>query len=116
MSSIRVTRKTARLLRVLLVVHVQREYAKSINGEFHMPSREMMEIARLGVGSFYPLTARLEACGWVKGEWEEVPEGENRPRRYFYHLTEPGVIAARQAVQEDSAHPPLWQRLTRKTR
>ena len=103
--TIRVTRKTARLLRVLLNVHADREYAKkaSPHAVYHMSSMKIMEEARIGSGTFYPLIARLERHHWVEGEWEVLPEGTNRPRRRYYHLTEAGVIAARGALREDEA-------------
>lgn len=111
--TIRITRKTARVLRVLLNVHADREYAAKAGGSFNMSSRSMMEEARISVSSFYVLMDRLEQHGWIEGEWEVVPKGVNRPRRRFYHLTESGVIAARAAIKDDGRIT-LWDRVIRR--
>ncbi|MCG6955258.1 MAG: helix-turn-helix transcriptional regulator [Gemmatimonadetes bacterium] len=41
------------------------------------------------VSSLYPVLARMEERGWVRGRW--VEKGEQRLR--FYHLTSPGKAA-----------------------
>lgn len=109
--TIRVTRKTARLLRVLLGVHESRAFAASIECSYHMGSREVMRLAQLHPGSFYPLVDRLEEHGWVEREKETVPASEDRPPRTFYCLTEDGARLARQAVQEDDVRTPWWKRV-----
>jgi len=109
--TVRVTHKTARLLKQLLVIDKLRKLAADTDSAYHMPSREIMERAGVGSGSFYPIMSRLEAAGWVEYEWEVVPEGRNRPRRLFYHLTEPGVIAARSAVKQDDNRITVWDRI-----
>lgn len=109
----RVTRKTARLLRVLLNVHADREYAaKAAKGaSYHKNNRAIMEEAHISASSFYVLMDRLERHGWVEGEWEVAPGGR-KPRRRFYHLTEPGVDAARAAIRQRNARSALWRKLT----
>jgi hypothetical protein len=109
----RVTRKTARLLRVLLNVHADRKYAAKAGATFHMSSRSMMEEARISVSSFYVLMDRLEQNGWVEGEWGVVPAGVTRPRPRYYHLTEQGVTWARAALQHRE-RPTIWNRLMRR--
>jgi len=42
---------------------------------------------QFNLASLYPLLYRMEKRGWVKGQWEEAPNG--RQRRY-YHLTSKG--------------------------
>lgn len=107
---IKVTRKTARLLCVLLEVHEGRE---TIGPLFHMSSAAMARQARLGIGSFYLLMVRLEGAGWVESEKEKVPEGVNRPPRAFYHLTEDGVRWAEQALKEHDNRKPWYKRLVK---
>lgn len=110
--TVRVTRKTARLLRTLLVIDKLRKLSKETGAAaYHMPSREIMKRAGVSSGSFYPIMARLESHSWVETEWEVVPEGQHRPRRLFYYLTEPGVIAARSAMKENDNRITLWDRI-----
>lgn len=100
--TIRITRKTARLLRALLGA---REFS------FPVPSADLMRHARTSSGTFYPLITRLERDGWVEGKWETVPEGEIRPPRRFYSLTPHGFAMARQAIEEDTERPAIWHRI-----
>jgi len=49
---------------------------------------EVMRLARIESGTAYPILKRLEADGWVKGEWENINEFEaQRPRRRYFSLT-----------------------------
>ncbi len=41
-------------------------------------------IFELGEGTLYPLLYKLEAKGWIKGEWEA---GDGRRRRRVYRVT-----------------------------
>lgn len=110
--TIRITRKTARLLDTLLVIHKMRRLAReATGGNYHMPSYEIMRRSNIGPGSFYPIMERLEASGWVESEWETVAQGHNRPRRLFYRLTEDGVTWARTAVKKDARRITLWDRI-----
>lgn len=97
MPDVRVNRKTARLLRILLATDGTR---RILDPDYHMPSTRLMNEAGVGSGSFYPIIARLERHGWVEGEWEVVPDGVNRPRRRFYHLTDTGVTFAERTLLE----------------
>jgi PadR family transcriptional regulator, regulatory protein PadR len=49
---------------------------------------------RFNLASFYPLLYRLEARGWIRGQWVEKP---GQRRRRYYRLTRTGkrVLAAR---------------------
>ncbi|MEU5694617.1 PadR family transcriptional regulator [Actinosynnema sp. NPDC020468] len=48
----------------------------------------------------YGVLERLEEWGWVTGTWEELPSGENRPRRRHYRLTPDGRARAQALVAE----------------
>jgi PadR family transcriptional regulator, regulatory protein PadR len=53
----------------------------------------------VGSGTLYPLLARLETAGWLKGEWEKVEPSEvGRPRRRLYRLTGLGQRRGREAL------------------
>jgi len=61
-------------------------------------------------GTLYPILARLESCGWLVSNWEEVDQHEaRRPRRRYYSLTADGVLAAQRVLARTS--PRLAQRL-----
>jgi hypothetical protein len=112
--AIRVTRKTRRLLHVLLTLDEERKLGETAGLNFHMPSSKVMQAARLSPASYYPLIARLEREGWVEGEWEQTPADKVGPRRLFYHLTAQGVVWTKRALEKDSKS--LWRRLTRRIR
>jgi transcriptional regulator len=61
------------------------------------------EVFQVEMGSLYPALCRLEAQGWIKGEWG-VSEA-NRKARY-YSLT----AAGRKQLQEEKAR---WELLSR---
>ena len=53
--------------------------------------------AGLASGTLYPILARLEQYGWVKGYWEiGDPAQLGRPRRRFYSLTPVGAKNVRE--------------------
>jgi PadR family transcriptional regulator, regulatory protein PadR len=55
----------------------------------------------IGSGTLYPLTARLQAAGWLTSEWEIIdPAAEGRPRRRFYKLSAIGQTNALKAFEE----------------
>jgi PadR family transcriptional regulator PadR len=66
-------------------------------------------LAGLGIGTAYPILARLEQAGWVVSTWEDGA-GVVRPgaRRKYYHLTPGGleqaraVLAARKGRQAEA--------------
>jgi DNA-binding PadR family transcriptional regulator len=57
---------------------------------------EIMQRTGFASGKLYPILARLEASGWLEGEFEAGdPVSLGRPQRRWYRLTEDGVAAAR---------------------
>src|SRR2546423_13974810 len=86
--AIRLTQPTLKVLRFLL--------EKPREGR---SGAEMSRATKVGSGTLYPMLARLEAAGWLSGEWEVIdPSEAGRPRRRFYRLT---------AVGQNSAHAAL---------
>jgi PadR family transcriptional regulator, regulatory protein PadR len=74
---VRLTQPTLKVLRFLL-----RELHQGRSGA------EISNSTKVGSGTLYPTLARLEAAGWLTGEWETVdPTEVGRPRRRFYKLT-----------------------------
>lgn len=62
---------------------------------------QISKAAKIGSGTLYPILARLESAGWIKGEWEDIdPSEAGRPRRRFYKLTGIGQTKARNALSE----------------
>ncbi len=62
---------------------------------------EISKGALIGSGTMYPMLARLETAGWLKGDWEDVnPKEAGRPRRRLYSLTTAGRARARAAFAE----------------
>ncbi|WP_244989643.1 PadR family transcriptional regulator [Saccharothrix coeruleofusca] len=60
---------------------------------------EVCQAAGLPSGTVHPILARLESCGWVTSQWEEVdPREQGRPRRRYYRMAPDGVAAAQAAV------------------
>ena len=62
-------------------------------------------IDRIGIraGALYPILGRLEAEGWLVGEWEDIDEkSEGRRRRRYYRLSELGQRSARALLAETS--------------
>lgn len=52
---------------------------------------DIMDLTGLPSGTVYPILRRLEAHGMVVSEWEEGDlEGDARPRRCYYDLTDLG--------------------------
>ena len=54
-------------------------------------------------GSLYPSLHKMQADGWIRGEWEETDSG--RKRRY-YHITPKGRTALKEKLES-------WTELTR---
>lgn len=67
---------------------------------------ELAQKSEIIYATIYPILVRLEAEGWVTGEWEVIDESkEGRRRRRYYRLTSLGQVAA-------EAHLESWdQRL-----
>lgn len=99
----RVTRQLVVLLAVLLDAHVHGE-------ELH--GYALMKMARLSGPSTYRNLDRLEDARLVDARWEELPPGDDRPRRRYYRLNEAGVATARTVVTErrpDLLEHPPWR-------
>ena len=50
------------------------------------PSQLQRVRAFVGVGTLYRALDRLQKMGILQNRWEELPPGENRPRRRYYRL------------------------------
>jgi DNA-binding PadR family transcriptional regulator len=62
-----------------------------------MTGTDLMERIGVGSGTLYPLLARFERAGWIRGKWEAVnPAGVDRPRRRHYALAGAGIAKARE--------------------
>ena len=81
----RVTEPTIEVLQVLLSSHGP-VWGLRIAKETGRPT-----------GTVYPILARLEALGWVTGEWEDAPE-RSGPRRRLYRITDGAVALAAETV------------------
>lgn len=87
---VRLSDTTLRALKLLLIAPPQGR-----------SGAEISKGARIGSGTMYPMLARLERAGWLKGEWEDVePKEAGRPRRRFYSLTMLGRARAQAAFAE----------------
>lgn len=88
----RITPATRAVLRALLSDPVGRHYGLELSRAAELPS-----------GTIYPMLARLERYGWIKGKWESVdPSREGRPRRKYYALTGKGARSARDILGTQS--------------
>lgn len=48
-------------------------------------------------GTVYPILARLEEAGWIRGQWECAdPKRLGRPRKRHYNLTAEGSTVGRE--------------------
>jgi PadR family transcriptional regulator len=87
----RVTRQLLDLLAVLLAAHLRGE-------ELH--GYAMMKRAGLTGPSTYRSLDRLEDADLVDARWEELPAGDERPRRCYYRLNHAGAAVARKLLAE----------------
>jgi DNA-binding PadR family transcriptional regulator len=63
------------------------------------------EIGRAS-GSVAPILMRLENCGWVRSQWEELSARDRgRPPRRFYSLDPEVLGAARELVRSRRPEP-----------
>lgn len=65
---------------------------------------ELSKRSNVRSGVLYPQLDRMLGEGWLEDHWEERIEGQKRPSRRYYELTdhgrsELGAIAARAATQ-----------------
>lgn len=94
--SLRITRKTDRMLRILLCLR----YVESQGGHLDILTRDIIEQSGMSGPHFYSVIAQLEASGLVEGRIEVLPPGVNRARHTFFHLTEEGTIWAKEIIKE----------------
>ncbi|MGD1222441.1 PadR family transcriptional regulator [Streptomyces krungchingensis] len=86
MASIRLTRPTLEVLKVLLAA----------TPDDPAWGLRICEEADLGSGTVYPILERLVDAGWAVRR-AETGEHPGRPKRYFYELTAAGRLATREA-------------------
>ncbi|MBK3627658.1 PadR family transcriptional regulator [Streptomyces asoensis] len=86
MASIRLTRTTLEVIKVLL----------ASTADDPAWGLKICEEADLGSGTVYPILERLVDAGWAT-RYEETGEHPGRPKRYYYELTATGRCAAREA-------------------
>ncbi|MFD4560116.1 PadR family transcriptional regulator [Streptomyces sp. NPDC058469] len=86
MASIRLTRPTLEVIKVLL----------TSTADDPAWGLKICEEADLGSGTVYPILERLVDAGWAT-RYEESGEHPGRPKRYYYELTAVGQQAAHQA-------------------
>ena len=62
---------------------------------------DIMEITGLPSGTVYPTLTRLEARGYVVGQWEaqSLADRAKRPRRRYYKLTAAGRAALAESTR-----------------
>lgn len=84
------TPQLMRVLRVFLADPTQERYGY-----------DLMKAAKLASGTLYPMLARMEEEGIVSSAWEEAPQRQGQPRKY-YVLTGEGARIARMEVAEAS--------------
>jgi len=93
MADLNITPNIARLLRVFLEDPEQSHFGTELSSE-----------ARVSAGSLYPALRRMEAAGFIEGEWEAIdPSVEGRPARRYYKLTANGTRQAHLQLAEYSA-------------
>jgi DNA-binding PadR family transcriptional regulator len=99
----RVTRQLVVVLAVLLDAYMRGE-------ELH--GYAIMKLAHLSGPSTYRNLDRLEDARLVEVRWEDLPPGEDRPRRIYYQLNPTGAATARAIVTErrpDLLKSPPWR-------
>jgi len=89
---IRMTPATGRLLKAFLDDPAAKRYGF-----------ELMQMTGATSGSLYPLLAKLERAGWIRGERESIdPRKAGRPARRYYMLTAEGATTGAAALAEFS--------------
>src|SRR5579872_4592203 len=85
----RMTQATKMVLREMLADPAARYYGM-----------QLIKATALPGGTLYPIMARLEAAGWVTGDWEESVAhiAEGRPPRHYYRFTDDVAGQARDAL------------------
>jgi PadR family transcriptional regulator PadR len=75
---------------------------------------DLMQATGLPSGTLYPILARLERAGWIRGRSEAIdPAVAGRPARRFYELSDEGLRAATRELAALAAAlvPPVSGRL-----
>jgi PadR family transcriptional regulator PadR len=63
--------------------------------------RAIIATTGLKSGTVYPILGRLEASGWITGEWEPIdPAHKGRPARRYYEMTDTGRTDGARALTE----------------
>ncbi len=92
MAATRITVQTARILRLLAEDPDRERYGLDIAAEL-----------KLGMGTVYPVLARLAQVEWVTSRWEEDGAhlgGGGRPRRRYYRLNPSNRDAVQDALRQ----------------
>ena len=100
----RVTSQLLALLEAMLDAYLR-------NQELH--GYALMKRAKLSGPSTYRNLDRLEDANLVTSRWEELPTGDERPRRCFYSLNPDGAAMARELLAE--RNPEALKRVGRTT-
>jgi DNA-binding PadR family transcriptional regulator len=87
----RITQPTLDVLEVLLTAHDEDEL---VHGW------AIMKATKRAGPTVYKVLDRLEDGGLISGEWEQLDDGESRPRRRFYRLNGDAVPAVRNLLAE----------------
>lgn len=76
---------------------MRRVLALLITGADRLSGLAISRLSGVGTGSVYVCLDRLEAAGWVVGEWEV--RADDAPRRRFYRLTPHGRARAMELLR-----------------
>jgi PadR family transcriptional regulator len=62
---------------------------------------DIMEASDLPSGTVYPILARLEKAGYIRGRWEaaETAQRDKRPTRRYYEISASGTKALARSVE-----------------
>ncbi|KQQ89723.1 PadR family transcriptional regulator [Arthrobacter sp. Leaf137] len=61
-------------------------------------------------GTVYPILDKLEAAGWVRGEWDASEERKGPRRRYYRLLAEARPLAQEYVATQKAKTPPVQGR------
>lgn len=87
-------------LLILTILNLQPKTGWAISQRLRQMSNETLQVSH---GSLYPALHKLEAEGWIRGEWQKSPES-GRPAK-VYSLTGAG----RRHLRKEAAN---WTRLS----
>ena len=62
---------------------------------------DIMDASELPSGTVYPILARLEKAGFIRGRWEpaESAQRDKRPTRRYYEISAAGTKALARSVE-----------------